>query len=276
MKSPNYKVKIGIVGCGAIGARMAHAIATDLSKDCQISGLYDNTAGKAKKLKNKLKLPKRVTTESLNSVISNCDCMIEAVNADETHSFIKKALNAQKSVLAMSVGKLLNTPDLFRLAKQKKSYILLPSGAIAGVDAIKAASLAGIKKITLTTYKPPAGLAGSPYLTKQNIDLSKIKKETLIFEGSVNDAVRNFPRNINVAATIALASDVHSKFNVRIITAPHYKTNTHEIEMIGEFGRMVTRTENVVCPDNPKSSYLAVLSGLQTLKQYCTGILIGT
>ena len=60
------------------------------------------------------------------------------------------------------------------------------------------------------------------------------------------------------------------------ITSPKFKTNSHEVEMIGSFGKMVTKTENVACPDNPKTSYLAALSGLQILKQYCNGIFIGT
>ena len=97
----------------------------------------------------------------------------------------------------------------------------------------------------------------------------------MIFEGNVSEAVAAFPRNINVAATIALASQAKDKMIVRIITSPDYKTNSHEIEAIGEFGKIVTRTENTICPDNPKTSYLAVLSGIQTLQAFCGKIKIG-
>ena len=104
----------------------------------------------------------------------------------------------------------------------------------------------------------------------------QIKKETILFEGNVKEAVKCFPQNINVAATIALASGTKDKLKIRIATSPEYKVNSHEIEMVGEFGRLVTKTENVVCPDNPKTSYLAVLSAVQTLKQYFEGVKIGT
>jgi aspartate dehydrogenase len=274
MKTANYKVKIGIVGCGAIGSGIAKYIEKNLNKDCKVTGIFDIDIRQARALQAKLKR-KGIVKKDVTTLIKHCDCMIEAINSTTTKKIIKQAIEAKKTVLAMSVGKLLNSRNLFKLARENKCYILLPSGAIAGVDAIKAASLKKIKKITLTTRKPPQGLKGNPYFEKQGIDLDKIKKETVVFEGDVASAVKNFPQNINVAATIALASEAKN-FKVKIMTSPHYKGNTHEVEMEGDFGRMTTRTDNIACPDNPKSSYLAVLSGIQTLKQYCTGILIGT
>ena len=98
----------------------------------------------------------------------------------------------------------------------------------------------------------------------------------VIFEGDVDSAVKYFPKNINVAATLALACGAKEKILVRLMTSPEYKTNSHEIEVIGDFGRMVALTDNVVCPDNPKTSYLAVLSAIQTLKQFFSGVKIGT
>jgi aspartate dehydrogenase len=185
-------------------------------------------------------------------------------------------LEAKRSVLCKSVGKLLNASDLFQLARKNHCHLLLPSGAIAGLDAIKAASLVGIDEISLTTRKPPTGFTGNPYLAKKGIVPTKITEKTVIFEGNVTNAVKAFPRNINVAATLALASQCRCKLLIRIIVSPEYKTNSHTIELKGKFGRIVAQTDNLVCPDNPKTSYLAVLSGLQTLKQYCSGEFVGT
>jgi len=269
------RVKIGIVGCGAIGSRIAKSIHKDLKKSCQLTAIFDIERNKAAKLEQAVG-PKNIAKQSLTEVIKNCDLMIESVNAKNTLSIIRQALKARKSVLAMSVGKLLNAQSLFRLASQNKCCLLLPSGAVAGIDAIKAASLAGLKKIILTTRKPLSGFKENPYLMRKGIDLTKIKKETILFEGNVNAAVKAFPQNINVAATIALACQTKRKLIVRIITSPKFRTNTHEIEATGNFGRLKTYTDNVVCPDNPKTSYLAVLSGIQTLKQFCTGIFVGT
>jgi len=275
MKPRRNKVTIGIVGCGAIGSRIAYSIQKDLKKDCRLNGLYDINQTTVEQLAKKLSLNK-VIKKSIPELIKNCDCMIEAVSAKNTRDIIHQALKAKKDVLSMSVGKLLNASDLFRLANQNRCHLLLPSGAIAGIDAIKAASLVGFDTITLTTRKPPAGFYGNPYLLEKGIDPSKIESETVLFEGDVATATKIFPRNINVAATLALASQSRKKITVRILTSPKYKTNSHEIDATGPFGRIRTETNNVVCPDNPKTSYLAVLSGIQTLKQYCSGVFIGT
>ena len=176
----------------------------------------------------------------------------------------------------MSVGKLLNGDAVLKLAQKQGCRLLIPSGAIAGIDAIKAAALQKIDRITLTTRKPIYGFADNAYVQARRINLSQIKKETILFDGNVKEAVKCFPQNINVAATIALASSVKDRLRIRICTSPEFKVNSHEIEVIGEFGRMVTKTENVVCPDNPKTSYLAVLSAVQALKQYFQGLKIGT
>jgi len=275
MKSPNYKVKIGIIGCGAIGSRMAKGIIHDFQKDCRIVGLYDIDEKKTTRLIKQLNLT-NITTKSIDAVIEKSDCVIEAVNTDGTLDIVKKSIRSGKSALAMSVGRLINSMELFKEARKNKCYILLPSGAIAGVDAIKAASLVKLRTITLTTRKPPQGFGENPYFKEHNIDLTNIKKETIIFEGNVDDALKYFPQNINVAATIALACRDKKKVKIKIMTSPEFKQNSHEVELEGDFGHIITRTNNVVCPDNPKTSYMAVLSGLQTLKQYCTGILIGT
>lgn len=276
MKSWNYRVKICIVGCGAIGSGIAKSITKELSKDARISGLYDIDRSKVDKLARTLKIKKQYCSDDLDHLMKNSDCVIEAVNAPNTRAIITRALKLKNTVLVMSVGKMLKEKELFQLARKNKKYILLPSGALAGIDAIKAASLAKIESIDLTTRKPPAGFAGNPYFEKNNIDLEKIKNETVVFEGSVSKAVKNFPQNINVAATLAMAAGNPKKLNVKIMTSPQYTSNSHEVVVTGNFGTIRTLTENVPCPDNPKTSYLAVLSGIQTLKQFCTGILIGT
>ena len=275
MKAQKRKLKVGIIGCGAIGSRMAQSIKKDLKDDCQIFSIFDINASKSSELQKILSL-KNIIVPSIDKLIKNSDLVIEAINAQNAQEIIRQIISSKRNVLVMSVGKLINAQDIFNLAKKNNCKILIPSGAIAGIDAIKAAKIAGIKKISITSRKPPGGLIGNPYCVKKGIDLLKIKKETVIFDGKVSSAVKAFPQNINVAATIALASGAKDKLRVKIITSPEFKTNSHEIEMIGAFGKMITRTENIPCPDNPKTSYLAVLSGLQTLKQFCKGILIGT
>ncbi len=275
MHSMRKKIRIGILGCGAIGSRIAKSISKELKDFARLSALCDCDVKKARMLAKEFSTP-RLEKVSLDALLDSCDLMVEAVNAKNTAHLIRQAIEARKDVLAMSVGKLLNAKSLFSLAAKNRCALLIPSGAIAGIDAIKSASLGQIASITLTTRKPASGFVDIPYIRERGIDLSCITEETVIFEGDVATAVKLFPQNINIAATLALASQAKSKMTVRIMTSPKYKTNSHEIEVVGDFGRIMSRTENEVCPDNPQTSYLAVLSGIQTLKDFCQGTRIGT
>ncbi len=267
--------KISILGCGAIGSGIAKAVEQDLKHLCCLTGLYDINKEKITRLEKSLNRDNLVR-ESLEELLLDCDILVEAVNSSDTHSLIRRSLEAKKDVLTMSVGKLLNAKDLFHLARENRCSLIIPSGAIAGIDAIKSACLVPVEKITLTTRKPISGFSNNSYIKDKGIDLDAIEGERLIFEGSVDDAVRYFPRNINVAATLALASEAKNKITIRIITSPEYTINSHEIDIKGDFGHMISRTENVISPDNPKTSYLAVLSAIQTLKEFCSGVRIGT
>lgn len=275
MIDPKKRIRVGILGCGAIGSRMALSIKDELKPKAVVSALYDIQEDRAKKLAKRFSNA-RIIMNSFEDLVRSCDLMVEAVNAQDTQKLIRQALLAKKDVLVMSVGKLLGAHDIFKIALKNRCRLLVPSGAVAGLDAIKAASLRKISKITLTTRKPASGFTQNAYLAKHKIDPSKLDKETVLFDGKVALAVKYFPQNINVAAAIALASMAPEKLRIRIITSPEFKLNSHEIEVVGEFGRLLTRTENEICPDNPKTSYLAVLSAIQTLKQYFEEVKIGT
>ena len=269
------KVRIGILGCGAIGSRIAKSIKTQCDDRAIVTALFDINPAKAQNLQKNIPF-KNTVKKSYQELLSCSDLIVEAVNAPDTHQLVRQAILAKKDVLVMSVGKFIEGESIFKLAQKQGVKVLIPSGAIAGIDAIKAASLQRIDRITLTTRKPIYGFADNTYIQEKRINLSQIKKETVLFDGNVREAVKCFPQNINVAATIALASNLKDKLRIRIATSPEFKVNSHEIEVVGEFGRLVTKTENVVCPDNPKTSYLAVLSAVRTLKEYFQGVKIGT
>ena len=179
--------------------------------------------------------------------------------------------------MIMSVGGILqHYKELLILAKEKNARVFIPSGAICGLDGLKAASCGKINKVTLTTKKPPQAFLGSPYLLKRKIRLDNIKEDTVLFEGNALTAIRAFPQNINVAATISIAGIGPEDTTVRIVASPHITRNIHEIEIESESGIISTRTENVIHPDNPKTSYLAVLSAQAALRQILEPIKIGT
>jgi len=265
MKIRNKKTRIGILGCGAIGSGIATSIGKELNDKCVLTALFDIVDSKSRLLAKRI-FKENVAKNSLKDLLASCDFVVEAISSKKTKEVIRQILRAKKNILVMSVGKLLNATEVFNLAKKNRCSIVIPSGAVGGLDVIKAARLAGISKITLTTRKPISGFSQSSYLTKKGIKLNKIKSETVLFNGGVTAAVRLFPKNINVAATLA----IYSKFPnviVEIVADPKSDKNTHEITVEGSFGRIKTKTENVPSPNNPRTSYLAVLSAISTLKE---------
>ena len=268
-------VRVGIIGCGTIGSRIAAHIDSKLKSKARIIALSDVDYKKARTLSAELKAKPKVA--SIQGLISSVDLVIEAASAKISGDIANQAIGAGKDVMVMSTGGLLKDHKaLFKLAAKKRSSIYLPSGAICGLDGLKGAKLSGIKKVTLITRKPPEGFKGAPYVLKHNIDLRKIKKDRVLFEGDALEAMKGFPANINVAATLSLCGIGPVKTRIKIVASPSIRKNIHEIEVEGAFGKLIARTENVPSPGNPKTSYMAVLSAMATLDGIFENVKIGT
>jgi aspartate dehydrogenase len=275
MSEKDKKLKIGIVGCGAIGSSLAKAIVSGFSKEGELVSLYDIDIEKAYNLS--IKFNKKLAALNLEDLINKADLVIEATKADAAFDIVKKVLSLSKDIMIMSVGGIIqHYQELKVLTEEKKARIFIPSGAICGIDGLKAASLGKINKVILTTRKPPRAFLGAPYVLKKKIRLDNIDKDTVLFEGNASQAIKAFPQNINVAATLSMAGIGPEATIVRIVASPTISRNIHEIEIESDAGKIITRTENVVHPDNPKTSYLAVLSAQATLKQILEPIKIGT
>jgi aspartate dehydrogenase len=170
----------------------------------------------------------------------------------------------------MSVGGLLDNMELYDEARRSGVRVQLPSGALCGLDGIRAAMEGGLHSVTLTTRKPPAGLAGAPYLVERGIDISHLDEPLVVFDGNAREAVRAFPANVNVAASLSLAGIGPDETRVRIIADPDISLNIHEVVAEGAFGRLTAVTENLPSPRNVKSSYLASLSATAELRAAAT------
>lgn len=265
--------KVGVVGCGTIGIQIC--LALDQGKiGAKLWAVADIDEQKAKQVVNGLKHACRIL--SLAELVLEVDLVVESAVQGVVPLLIEQVLDQGKDVLIMSVGALLQLDSLKERFQEAGSRLYVPSGAIAGLDAVKAACLVGVTSVTLTTRKPPKGFQGSPYCVQKGIDLEAMKEETLIYEGPALEAAALFPKNINVAASLSLAGLGPDKTLVRIIADPKTTTNSHQIEVIGESGKIVTQTINVPSSFNPKTSFLAALSGIATLKGIFEPIKIGT
>lgn len=267
-------IKVGIIGCGFIGTLLArHA---DKQKDIRLLHLFDEDRKKARGLARKLR--NKTTVVNGPEEMGDCDLVIEAASQEAVKEHALGILE-NSDLMMMSVGALADETLLSKMRKkagEKGRRIHIPSGAVAGLDGIKSASIGDIESVTLTTRKPLQGLEGAPGIEKLDIGLGGIRKPTVVFEGTADDAARLFPKNINVAVAISLAGIGIGKTKVRIIADPFTERNVHEIVVEGFSGRIVSRTENVPSPKNPKTSHLAALSAIATLDGIRKNVKVGT
>jgi aspartate dehydrogenase len=271
------RLRIGIVGCGAIGRSLAQIIAKDFRAAAKLAAVYDIAPEASKAVAIKVAKNKRCAVNSLNALIVRSDLVIEAASAKSSLAIARSVLSAGKDIVVMSVGGIVNAYEpLTKLAARHHTHLFIPSGAICGVDALKAARFSRIISVTLTTRKPPQSFRSVPYITERRIDLDAIRKDTVLFSGTASEAMKHFPQNINVAGILSLAGIGTRATKVCIVASPAAVRNTHEIVIESTAGTITTRTENVIHPDNPKTSYLAVLSAAALIRQILEPVRIGT
>jgi len=276
--------KVGIIGCGTIGSELAIAIDSGKVKKASLLLFYDKVENAAVELKSKLENSNTTTFSNFSQFISssafaNTDIIVEAASQDAVRKFAKTIIQSGKDLIIMSVGALTDR-DLLRelsdIASKKEVHIYVPSGAIAGIDAIRSIRHL-LKSVTISTTKTPKALAGAPFFEKTRIKPESITKKRLIYEGTARDAVKKFPSNVNVAAALGLAGVGMDATRVKIIADPAISVNQHEITAKGKFGEIKIVLQNTLSPSNPKTSYLAVLSAVECLRSISDdNIRIGT
>ncbi len=257
------KMRVGLIGCGNIGTDLCIALQQG-DIPAEIVALTDKVEERAKLLQRTFHLNAQIA--SLDEGAAAADFLVECADASAVKDVVEAAIRHHKPCLIMSVGGLLEHPELFDRASASDVHIQVPSGAICGLDGIRSAMEAGLHSVTLSTRKPARGLAGAPYLVEKGIDVESLTEATVVFEGTALEAVKAFPQNVNVAATLSFAGIGPHETRVRIIADPKATVNSHEVVAEGAFGRLRTVTENLPSPRNAKSSYLASLSACAELR----------
>jgi aspartate dehydrogenase len=254
-------MKLGIIGCGAIGNDVGKA--ADKMEDIEKIYLFDKKEEASDKLCKSLK---KAEVKSVKDFLKDVDVVFEAASQSAVEEYAEQIIEEGKDLVIMSVGSLLDEKFRKRLektAKEKHCRIYLPSGAVCGIDGVLSASIDIIDEVTLVTTKP-----------SESLD-KKFIKRAVIFKGNAGDAVKKFPMNINVAASLALAGIGFEKTRVEIVADPVATRINHKILAHGKFGRLRAEVENMPNPNNPKSSYMASLSAVATLKKIINPIQIG-
>ena len=254
-------MNLGIIGCGAIGTDVAKF--ADNMNEIKKIYLFDKDKNVLEDLN---KIIKKGEICNVKDFLKDVDVIFEGASQQAVKMYAETILNAGKDLILMSVGSLFD--DTFRaklekIAKSKKCKIYIPSGAIFGIDGISSASVGGLDEVTLVSTKPPTSLE------------KNINKRTILFEGNAREAVKQFPKNINVAASVSLAGVGFDNTKVEIVADPVVTRINHKILAHGKFGRLRAEVENMPNPNNPRSSYMASLSAIATLKRIINPIQIG-
>jgi aspartate dehydrogenase len=236
---------VGLIGCGAIGTLIGKAVNRHIV-ECDKLILYDLDVARAESLKKTLRVPTTIV-ESVDEMIKlKPTVIVEAASQQAARQYVSKVVSAGIDIIVMSVGALLDM-------NIKDRRIHVPCGAIGGLDALSCASLAGVDEVLLTTHKNPRAL-----------DMNNTE-EKLIYEGNAEEAVKRFPREMNVAATLALTVG-SDKVHVRVVSDPNVERNVHEVKAKWKHGDMLLKFANDPHPENVRTSALAAWSAIRLLK----------
>ncbi|WP_248898169.1 aspartate dehydrogenase [Haloplanus halobius] len=272
-------LEIGLIGCGTIGTEIAKAIDTDRVPDTKLGAVFDVNHAKMESLADSLAGTPAVV-DSVSGLTAEVDLVVEAAGQTAVQNVAVDVLKANTDLMLMSVGALADAElrtAVLDAVDARSSRLYVPSGAIAGLDAVKAAALADeLSSVSLTTRKPPSGLEGAPYIETNDIDLSDFDESTVVFEGPATEAAKAFPSNVNVAISLSLAGIGPDETEVTIVADPDEENNVHRIQATGSAGRIETTVRNVPSPTNPKTSYLAALSAIEKLRGITTPTSTGT
>lgn len=254
-------MNLGIIGCGAIGTDVG--LAADKMDAIQKVYLHDKKKNAEEKLCSRME---KAEIRQVKDFLDDVDIVFEGASQGAVRQYAELVLQHEKDLIIMSVGSLFDgklRKKLETLARKKKCKIFVPTGAVCGIDGISSASISKLNEVTLVTTKPPSSFG------------KKFDKRTVLFEGNARDAVKKFPNNINVAASISLAGMGFDKTKVEIVADPVASRISHKILAHGTFGRLRIELENMPNPNNPGSSYMASLSAIATLKRIIDPIQIG-
>jgi aspartate dehydrogenase len=268
----NTVSRVAIAGLGPIGTRLARAL------DEGIDGLTLAAVSSANIEKHRGwldKLAKRPATLPIEALADAADIVVECAPSRLVRAIVAPVVSRGKTAVVLSVGALLENEDLITLAKEKGGQIVVPTGALIGLDAMTAAAVGTIHSVQMVTRKPLKGLEGAPYLVEHNIEISDIKTPLKIFDGTARQAARGFPANLNVAVALSLAGIGADRTRVEIWADPTVTRNTHRIEVDSDSARFSMTIENIPS-ENPKTGLITALSVIACLRKLHAPLRVGT
>jgi aspartate dehydrogenase len=270
--APGIRLKVAIAGFGSIGKAVARKLAAGAIPGVGLVAVASRDDAKAARELADLCID--VPVLPIESLPRLADLVVECAPAALLDRIARPALAAGKSVIVLSVGALLRLPDLIDLARRHGGQIIVPSGALLGLDAVSAAAEGTIHSVRMISRKPIAGLSGAPYLEENRIDISGIREPMRVFEGSAREAAIGFPANLNVAVALSLAGVGPDETRIEVWADPGISRNIHRILVDSDAARLDMTIENIPS-ENPKTGRMTALSVLSTLRKLRTELRVG-
>jgi aspartate dehydrogenase len=269
---PAPDLRVAIVGLGAIGRKVAQALDQGIDGLALVAVSAQNPEKHQSWLAGLTKPPAVLPIEAL---VDAADIVIECAPGKLVRSIVAPFVSNGKIAVVVSVGALLDNEDLIGLAKQHGGQIIVPTGALIGLDAVTAAAVGTIHSVRMVTRKPPLGLAGAPYIVEHNIDIEGLAEPLRVFEGTARDAAKGFPANLNVAVALSLAGIGPDRTTLEIWADPTVTRNMHRIEVESDSARFSMSIENIPS-ENPKTGIITALSVIACLRKLRAPLRVGT
>ncbi len=263
---------IGIVGCGAISQALLRAADTG-KLPVSVAGVSSRTEDRAREFLATLENPPPDLDR--DQLIADSDLVVETAGGHVVPELARDTFAAGKDLMVISIGALLDHPEIIQQSRDSGCRLLAPSGAIAGLDGIKSACAGRVDRVTMVSRKPPQALEGAPYLLEREISLAGLEQEMELFSGSAREACKGFPANLTVSAAVSLAGIGPDRTQVRIVAVPGLERNCHDIEVEGEFGLLTVHIENIPS-ENPRTGRLTALSIIRSVQDAVDPVRIGT
>ena len=265
--------RVAIAGFGAIGRVVAEHLERGID-GLTLAAVSARDTARAKAAMAGFAKP--VPVLPLARLGDEADIVVECAPAAVLRDIAEPALAKGRTLITLSCGALLDNFDLVDLARRQGGRILVPTGALLGLDAVQAAAVGNIDRIHMITRKPPNGLEGAPYLVEHSIAVTGLTEPKRVFTGTAHEAARGFPANVNVAAALALAGIGPDRTTIEIWADPAIDRNIHRIEVESDAARLSLQIENVPSVENPKTGRLTPLSVVALLRKLGSPLAIGT
>jgi len=266
-------LRVGLAGLGGVGLDLARRLIDGAVPGMILAAVSVRDADKARR--NLPQIGDMIALRTYDALADDCDIVVECLPPEHFRKIALSVIDKGRLFMPLSVAQLLDNWDLVARAKETGARILVPTGALIGLDAVRAVAEGKINSVTMITRKPPAGLDGAPHLVENNILVKNLEKPLKVFEGTAREGARGFPANVNVAATLSLAGIGPDKTRLEIWADPTIDRNTHRIEVDADVARFSMQIEGIPSA-NPRTGRIVALSTLAALRGLVAELKVGT